>query len=55
MPHFYAECTENIREEARLPELFTKVNQALADTGIFSAGRYPQPCHLVGYLANGGW
>ncbi|BET95885.1 5-carboxymethyl-2-hydroxymuconate Delta-isomerase [Xenorhabdus taiwanensis] len=38
MPHFYAECTENIREEARLPELFTKVNQALADTGIFPLG-----------------
>ncbi|OKP01075.1 5-carboxymethyl-2-hydroxymuconate Delta-isomerase [Xenorhabdus eapokensis] len=38
MPHFYAECTENIREAARLPELFAKVNQALADTGIFPLG-----------------
>lgn len=38
MPHFYAECTENIREEARLPELFAKVNQALADTSIFPLG-----------------
>ncbi|MBD2781445.1 5-carboxymethyl-2-hydroxymuconate Delta-isomerase [Xenorhabdus szentirmaii] len=38
MPHFYAECTENIREEAKLPELFSKVNQALADTGIFPQG-----------------
>ncbi|OCQ54683.1 5-carboxymethyl-2-hydroxymuconate Delta-isomerase [Photorhabdus australis subsp. thailandensis] len=38
MPHFYAECTENIREQANLPELFTKVNQALADTGIFPLG-----------------
>ncbi|NHB95827.1 5-carboxymethyl-2-hydroxymuconate Delta-isomerase [Photorhabdus stackebrandtii] len=35
MPHFYAECTENIREQAHLPALFAKVNQALADTGIF--------------------
>ncbi|MCC8422244.1 5-carboxymethyl-2-hydroxymuconate Delta-isomerase [Photorhabdus thracensis] len=35
MPHFYAECTENIREQANLPALFAKVNQALADTGIF--------------------
>ncbi len=38
MPHFYAECTENIREQANLPELFAKVNQALADTGIFPLG-----------------
>ncbi|MCC8374984.1 MULTISPECIES: 5-carboxymethyl-2-hydroxymuconate Delta-isomerase [Photorhabdus] len=38
MPHFYAECTENIREQANLPELFVKVNQALADTGIFPLG-----------------
>ncbi len=35
MPHFYAECTDNIREEANLPSLFAKVNSALADTGIF--------------------
>lgn len=35
MPHFYAECTDNIRREADLPALFAKVNQALADTGIF--------------------
>ncbi|CDH01044.1 5-carboxymethyl-2-hydroxymuconate Delta-isomerase [Xenorhabdus bovienii] len=38
MPHFYAECTENIREAARLPALFANVNQALADTGIFPLG-----------------
>ncbi|MDX7992820.1 5-carboxymethyl-2-hydroxymuconate Delta-isomerase [Xenorhabdus sp. Reich] len=38
MPHFYAECTENIREQANLPELFATVNQALADTGIFPVG-----------------
>lgn len=35
MPHFYAECTDNIREEAALPTLFAKINAALADTGIF--------------------
>ncbi len=35
MPHFYAECTENIRDEAELPALFAKVNDALAETGIF--------------------
>ncbi|HGN0869086.1 TPA: 5-carboxymethyl-2-hydroxymuconate Delta-isomerase [Providencia alcalifaciens] len=38
MPHFYAECTDNIREEAALPELFAKVNSALAGTGIFPLG-----------------
>lgn len=38
MPHFYAECTHNIREEARLPELFAKVNQTLAETGVFPIG-----------------
>lgn len=37
MPHFIVECTENIREEARLPELFASVNTALAATGDFSA------------------
>jgi len=35
MPHFYAECTENIRQESELPALFAKVNQALAASGIF--------------------
>ena len=35
MPHFYAECTDNIRREADLPALFAKVHHALAETGIF--------------------
>ncbi|ELN89679.1 5-carboxymethyl-2-hydroxymuconate delta-isomerase [Salmonella enterica subsp. enterica serovar Enteritidis str. 22558] len=34
MPHFIAECTENIREQADLPGLFSKVNEALAASGI---------------------
>lgn len=38
MPHFYAECTDNIRDSAKLPELFSKVNQLLAATGIFPLG-----------------
>lgn len=38
MPHFYAECTENIRQQAELPALFAKVNSALAETGIFPLG-----------------
>lgn len=33
MPHFIAECTNNIREQADLPGLFAKVNEALAATG----------------------
>lgn len=41
MPHFIVECTENIREEARLPELFASVNTALAATGIFPLGGLP--------------
>lgn len=38
MPHFIAECTNNIREQADLPGLFSKVNAALAATGIFPIG-----------------
>ncbi|NYY80645.1 5-carboxymethyl-2-hydroxymuconate delta-isomerase [Raoultella planticola] len=38
MPHFIAECTDNIREQADLPGLFARVNQALAATGIFPIG-----------------
>ncbi|MCK7431273.1 5-carboxymethyl-2-hydroxymuconate Delta-isomerase [Enterobacter chengduensis] len=38
MPHFIAECTDNIREQADLPGLFAKVNEALAATGIFPIG-----------------
>jgi 5-carboxymethyl-2-hydroxymuconate isomerase len=38
MPHFIAECTDNIREQADLPGLFAKVNEALAATGIFPLG-----------------
>lgn len=38
MPHFYAECTDNIRDEARLQELFAKVHHYLAGTGVFPVG-----------------
>ena len=30
MPHFIAECTTNIREQADLPGLFGKVNEAFS-------------------------
>ena len=39
MPHFIAECTDNIREQADLPGLFAKVNEALAATRIFPISR----------------
>lgn len=38
MPHFIAECTDNIREQADLPGLFAKINAELAATGIFPIG-----------------
>lgn len=38
MPHFYAECTDNIRDSAKLAELFSKVNQLLAASHIFPLG-----------------
>ena len=37
MPHFIVECTENIREEARLPELFAL---HWRQRGFFRLGEY---------------
>ena len=45
MPHFIAECTDNIREQADLPGLFAKVNEALAATGIFPIGGIRSRAH----------
>ena len=47
MPHFIAECTDNIREQADLPGLFAKVNAALADTGIFPLGGIRSRAHWL--------
>ncbi|WP_437749211.1 5-carboxymethyl-2-hydroxymuconate Delta-isomerase [Enterobacter mori] len=47
MPHFIAECTDNIREEADLPGLFAKVNEALAATGIFPLGGIRSRAHWL--------
>lgn len=47
MPHFIAECTENIREQADLPSLFSKVNEALAATGIFPIGGIRSRAHWL--------
>ncbi|CAH5478209.1 5-carboxymethyl-2-hydroxymuconate Delta-isomerase [Enterobacter cloacae] len=47
MPHFIAECTDNIRELADLPGLFAKVNEALAATGIFPIGGIRSRAHWV--------
>ena len=47
MPHFIAECTDNIREQADLPGLFAKVNEALAATGIFPIGGIRSRAHWL--------
>ncbi|MBD4396683.1 5-carboxymethyl-2-hydroxymuconate delta-isomerase, partial [Xanthomonas citri pv. citri] len=47
MPHFIAECTDNIREQADLPGLFAKVNEALAATGIFPIGGIRSRTHWL--------
>ncbi|EPY6751131.1 5-carboxymethyl-2-hydroxymuconate Delta-isomerase [Klebsiella pneumoniae] len=47
MPHFIAECTDNIREQADLPRLFAKVNEALAATGIFPIGGIRSRAHWL--------
>lgn len=47
MPHFIAECTENIREQADLPGLFSKVNEALAASGIFPIGGIRSRAHWL--------
>lgn len=47
MPHFIAECTDNIRQQADLPGLFAKVNEALAATGIFPLGGIRSRAHWL--------
>lgn len=47
MPHFIAECTDNIREQADLPGLFARVNEALAATGIFPLGGIRSRAHWL--------
>lgn len=47
MPHFIVECTDNIREQADLPGLFAKVNEALAATGIFPLGGIRSRAHWL--------
>ncbi|MDH1651981.1 5-carboxymethyl-2-hydroxymuconate Delta-isomerase [Enterobacter roggenkampii] len=47
MPHFIAECTDNIREQADLPGLFAKVNEALAAMGIFPIGGIRSRAHWL--------
>lgn len=47
MPHFIVECTENIREPARLPALFSHVNALLADSGIFPLAGIRSRVHWI--------
>ncbi|EHC80863.1 5-carboxymethyl-2-hydroxymuconate delta-isomerase [Salmonella enterica subsp. enterica serovar Montevideo str. S5-403] len=54
MPHFIAECTENIREQADLPGLFSKVNEALAASGKGKRGAGRQRLAASGIFPIGG-
>ena len=47
MPHFIAECTDNLRARADLPGLFAKVNETLAATGIFPLGGIRSRAHWL--------
>ena len=38
MPHFIAEYTDNIEQQADLPGLFAKVHSLLGDSGVFPLG-----------------
>src|SRR3546814_18539187 len=38
MPHFIAEYTDNIEQQAALPGLFEKVHALLGDSGVFPLG-----------------
>ena len=35
MPHFIAEYTDNIEQQADLPGLFEQVHRVLGDSGVF--------------------
>jgi 5-carboxymethyl-2-hydroxymuconate isomerase len=47
MPHFIAECSENIRTEADLPGLFQQVNRLLAESGLFPLAGIRSRAHWV--------
>lgn len=47
MPHFIAECTDNIRDQADLPALFAQVNHYLARSGIFPLGGIRSRAHWL--------
>ena len=38
MPHFIAEYTDNIEQQADLPGLFEKVHETLGNSGVFPLG-----------------
>lgn len=47
MPHFITECTDNIRQQAELPALFARVNQLLADSGLFPLAGIRSRVHWI--------
>ncbi|NNA51385.1 5-carboxymethyl-2-hydroxymuconate Delta-isomerase [Pseudomonas lactis] len=38
MPHFIAEYTDNLEQQADLPGLFEKIHRVLGDSGVFPLG-----------------
>ncbi len=53
MPHFIAECTDNIREQADLPLAVRQSQRGAGRHRHLSDRRDPQPRPLAGYLADG--
>ncbi|AXU98234.1 5-carboxymethyl-2-hydroxymuconate Delta-isomerase [Erwinia persicina] len=47
MPHFIVECSDNIREQAQFPALFSRVNAFLADSGLFPLAGIRSRVHWV--------
>lgn len=47
MPHFIVECTDNIRQQAELPRLFSAVNSHLADCGLFPLAGIRSRAHWI--------
>lgn len=47
MPHFIVECSENIRQQAGLPQLFAQVNRYLAASGLFPLAGIRSRAHWV--------
>jgi len=47
MPHFIVECSDNIRQQAELPQLFIQVHRYLAASGLFPLAGIRSRAHWV--------